>query len=359
MKKKIKVLALTRYGTLGASSRMRTHQYLPWLAAEGIQVEVQPLFSNETLTSKYQNGSYTLGIILKCFSERIAAIRKKNSYDLLWIEKEALPWWPLWIERTLLNGTPYILDYDDALFHNYDLHRIYAIRRLLGRRLDGLMAKSSLVIGGNTYLAQRAKDAGAKSVAILPTVVDLDRYPNPQIVTKANIIPVIVWIGSPSTVRYLKNLEQPLQQLAQRISFQLRVIGGGDVVIPGVNIQSIPWSEDTEVANITSADVGVMPLLDSPWERGKCGYKLIQYMACGLPVVASPIGVNTEIVSPTVNGYLASSVNDWVDTLEYLLKDSILRSQMGVVGRKLVEQEYCLQVTAPKLAKLIHKIVKS
>ena len=127
--RQIKVLALTRYGTLGASSRMRTHQYLPWLAAEGIQVDVQPLFSNETLTSKYQNGGYTLGIILKCFSERIAAIRKKNSYDLLWIEKEALPWWPLWIERTLLNGTPYILDYDDALFHNYDMHRIYAIRK--------------------------------------------------------------------------------------------------------------------------------------------------------------------------------------------------------------------------------------
>src|SRR5690606_16069608 len=129
-----------------------------------------------------------------------------------------------------------------------------------------------------------------------------DRYPKPQINPRANIIPTIVWIGSPSTVRYLKNLEQSLQQLAQRISFQLRVIGGGEIVIPGVNIQSIPWSEDTEVANIAGADVGVMPLLDSPWERGKCGYKLIQYMACGLPVVASPIGVNTEIVSPSVNG---------------------------------------------------------
>src|SRR5690606_6936739 len=230
----------------------------------------------------------------------------------------------------------------------YDLHRIYAIRRLLRRRLDGLMAKSSLVISGNTYLAQRAKDAGAKSVAILPTVVDLDRYPNPQIDTKANIIPVIVWIGSPSTVRYLKNLEQPLQQLAQRISFQLRVIGGGDVVIPGVNIQSIPWSEDTEVANITSADVGVMPLLDSPWERGKCGYKLIQYMACGLPVVGSPIGFNQKLIFHGRNGFLPNDPLKWEQCLKNLLSDRTLRKQMGEEGYSIIHQKYVLQELAER-----------
>ena len=189
----------------------------------------------------------------------------------------------------------------------------------------------------------------------LPTVIDLERYFKPQIKSKIDKIPVVVWIGSPSTVRYLQILQKPLQQLAQHIPFQLRVIGG-EIDIPGVNVQCLPWSEDTEVENIASADVGVMPLLDSPWERGKCGYKLIQYMACSLPVVASPIGVNTEIVRSEVNGYLANDVNEWIAALENLLVDANLRNQMGQRGRQRVEQEYCLQVAAPSLAVWLKKV---
>ncbi len=123
MKKKIKVLALTRYGALGASSRMRFLQYLPALAAEGCEIEVQSLFDDEALLSKYQQGKYGLITVLNSFIERVAIMRKRSLYDLLWIEKEALPWMPVWLEKSMLQGIPYILDYDDAWFHNYDLHR--------------------------------------------------------------------------------------------------------------------------------------------------------------------------------------------------------------------------------------------
>lgn len=355
MKKKIKVLALTRYGALGASSRMRFLQYLPALAAEGCEIEVQSLFDDEALLSKYQQGKYGLITVLNSFIERVAIMRKRSLYDLLWIEKEALPWMPVWLEKSMLQGIPYILDYDDAWFHNYDLHRLKIIRQLFGHRLDELMVNATLVIGGNQYLAQRARLAGAPWVEILPTVIDLERYLKPQIKSEIDKIPVVVWIGSPSTVRYLQILHKPLQQLAQHIPFQLRVIGG-EIDIPGVNVQCLPWSEDTEVENIASADVGVMPLLDSPWERGKCGYKLIQYMACSLPVVASPIGVNTEIVRSEVNGYLANDVNEWIAALENLLVDANLRNQMGQRGRQRVEQEYCLQVAAPSLAVWLKKV---
>jgi glycosyltransferase involved in cell wall biosynthesis len=355
VEKKIKVLALTRYGALGASSRMRFLQYVPTLTAEGIEIEVQALFDDEALLSKYQQGKYGLITVLNCFIERIAIMRKRSLYDLLWIEKEALPWMPVWLEKSMLQGIPYILDYDDAWFHNYDLHRLKIIRQLFGHRLDDLMANATLVIGGNQYLAQRARLAGAPWVEILPTVIDLERYLKPQIKSKIDKIPVVVWIGSPSTVRYLQILQKPLQQLAQHIPFQLRVIGG-EIDIPGVNVQCLRWSEDTEVENIASADVGVMPLLDSPWERGKCGYKLIQYMACSLPVVASPIGVNTEIVRSEVNGYLANDVNEWIAALENLLVDANLRNQMGQRGRQRVEQEYCLQVAAPSLAVWLKKV---
>jgi len=169
-------------------------------------------------------------------------------------------------------------------------------------------------------------------------------------------LPRIVWIGSPSTVRYLQLLHNPLQDLAKLQPFVFRIIGGGAVAIPGVQVEVMPWAENTEVENITTCDVGVMPLVDSPWEQGKCGYKLIQYMACGLPVVASGVGVNPEIVQQGVNGFLANTSDEWVAALYKLLTDKSLSCQMGLAGRLRVESQYCLQVTGPKLAGLLRQV---
>ncbi|WNP28407.1 glycosyltransferase family 4 protein [Moraxella sp. DOX410] len=144
------------------------------------------------------------------------------------------------------------------------------------------------------------------------------------------------WIGSPSTVKYLETIKEPLQQLAKKIEYKLRVIGA-EFNLPDVQVEGLPWSEATEVENIANADIGIMPLLDSPWERGKCGYKLIQYMACSLPVIASPIGVNNEIVEDGINGYLANNALQWLEQLESLLLDANLRQQMGLKGREKVE----------------------
>lgn len=348
------MLALTRYGPLGASSRLRMLQYLPALAGTGIHVTVQALFDDRALATRYRRGRYGMTIAARCFARRVATLQRRNGFDLLWIEKEALPWWPLWAETRLLRGVPYVLDYDDAVFHNYDRHRLSVVRRTLGGRIDGLMAKAALVVCGNEYLAQRARTARAPRVEVVPTVIDLERYPLP--IQSANELPRqplrIVWIGSPSTVHYLRTLAKPLRALAQRLPFVLRVIGG-EIAMAGVTLECVAWSESTEVRSIAGADIGVMPLLDSPWERGKCGYKLIQYMACGLPVVASPVGVNTEIVRPGVNGELAGSDADWLAAFDKLLTDADLRSRMGAAGRRLVEDRYCLQVQAPCLATLL------
>ncbi len=306
------------------------------------------------LFAKYKNRRYSLSSLLCAYASRLHILLTKGSFDLLWIEKEALPWWPRWVESALLAGVPYVLDYDDAVFHNYDRHWLAAVRFTYGRRLDGLMARAALVVGGNDYLVQRARDAEAPWAEVLPTVIDLDRYPAPAVesVRAAERLARIVWIGSPSTVHYLRLLQEPLQRLAQRVPFVLRVIGG-DFALPGVQVECLPWSGDTEVAYITAADVGVMPLLDSPWERGKCGYKLIQYMACGLPVVASDVGVNPEIVRHKENGYLASTPDDWVAALEALLQSPSLRAQLGAQGRRRVEEAYCIQKTGPLMAQLL------
>lgn len=357
--KAVKVLALTKYGRLGASSRMRSLQYVPWLQQAGLHVTVQPLLVDELLQARYKHGGYGLSL-LWVYARRLSALTARNQFDVVWIEKEALPWWPLWLELALLRGMPYVLDYDDAIFHNYDQHANSWVRRLFGRRLDGLMAQAALVVGGNHYLAQRARDAGARWVEVIPTVIDLVRYPSQPKMLAVSLavdgLPRIVWIGSPSTVRYLQLLREPLQALATRQPFVLRVIGGGMVDLPGVQVEVLSWAEATEVENISACQVGVMPLLDSLWERGKCGYKLIQYMACGLPVVASNAGVNPEIVRQGDNGFLANTAEDWVVALGMLLEDASLRAQMGRAGRQLVEQVYCIQQTGPRLAQFLNSV---
>jgi len=361
----IHFLALTKYGRLGASSRMRTWQYLPLLEQAGIRVTVQTLLSDKQLQARYQEGNYSVSDLIRAYGQRLLAMQGRRRFDLVWIEKEALPWMPLWLERGMLSGIPYVLDYDDAIFHNYDTHRNLLVRHVYGKRLDGLMAGAALVIGGNSYLAQRAKDAGATWVEVLPTVIDLARYPYPfdsmereRIISSeaAGAVPRIVWIGSPSTARYLQLIHEPLQKLAARRPFTLRVIGGGTVELPGVQVEVLPWSEASEVAAISACDIGVMPLLDSPWERGKCGYKLIQYMACGLPVVAADVGVNSEIVKPGMNGCLARSTEEWLDALTMLLDDAPLRARWGLAARHSVEQSYCIKRTAPKLVQWLRSV---
>lgn len=351
----VKVLVLTKYGRLGASSRMRFLQYLPWLHEAGLQVTVQPLLSDELLQSRYKHGGYGFSLLV-AYARRLRALMLRQQFDVVWVEKEALPRWPLWFELALLRGVPFVLDYDDAIFHDYDQHRSPWVRRWFGRRIDGLMAKASLVVGGNSYLAQRARDAGAPWVEVVPTVIDMVRYPAHHTLRAAAVadgLPRVVWIGMAATVRYLQLIREPLQALAARQPFVLRVIGGGAVELPGVHVETESWGEATEVENISTCQVGVMPLQDSLWERGKCGYKLIQYMACSLPVVASGVGVNPEIVRSGENGFLANSPQEWVDALGKLLADAPLRAAMGTAGRYIVESEYCIQKTGPRTAQLL------
>jgi len=351
MSKPMRILFLTRYGELGASSRMRSLQYLPWFESSGIEPVVLPLIDDVMLRYKYQHGAYRFQDLLFTYSQRIRALIGRQKFDLIWIEKEALPWFPVWFEKWLLQSTPYILDFDDAIFHNYDLHRLAWVRFIYGRRIDHLMAGAALVIGGNCYLAERAAVAGTKQVGVIPTVVDLPRY-TPKQDYSVTVKPRIVWIGSPSTVRYLMDLAEPLRALAKQQSYVLRVIGG-DVMLPGVEVESLTWTLETEAELIAECDIGIMPLHDTPWEQGKCAYKLIQYMACGLPTVASPIGANRDVVIEAETGFFADKASEWEEQMALLLRDIALRERLGLAGRVRVEDEYCLQQTAPKLLNIL------
>lgn len=168
-----------------------------------------------------------------------------------------------------------------------------------------------------------------------------------------------MWIGSPSTTQYLQKLSRPLRLLAARQDFTLRIIGAGVIDMPGVCVEYLDWSIDNEADLIAMCDIGIMPLNDGAWEKGKCGYKLIQYMACGLPTVASPVGANLEVVVDGSTGFFASKESDWLEKLELLLSDQVLRSRLGLAGRERVEENYCLQQTAPKLITLLTQAIAS
>ena len=350
--KAIKILALTRYGRLGASSRMRFLQYFPWLQQAGFELTVAPLLSDVVLATRYKQGSYGLQPLFRAFADRLRCMLACHQFDVVWIEKEALPWFPVWIEKWLMRSTPYVLDFDDAIFHNYDLHRSAWVRRVYGRRIDSLMEGARLVIAGNRYLAGRATSAGARWVEVVPTVVDLARYPAKQAYSVGTKLR-IVWIGSPSTAQYLLELGAPLGTLAKRLPFVLRVIGSGVITVPGVDVEVVTWSADTEAAEIAECDVGIMPLRDTPWEQGKCAYKLIQYMACGLPTVASPIGANCDVVIAGETGFFADNAEAWINNLELLLCDAALRQCFGQAGRARVEAQYCLRQAAPRLVQVL------
>lgn len=294
--------------------------------------------------------------VLQAYIKRFFVLAGSSAYDLMWIEKELFPWLPAWFESLLsLFRVPYVVDYDDAVYHRYDLHPASIVRHLLGRKIDRVMRHAKLVIVGNDTLAERARQAGALKVEVLPSVVDVESYKTREAVSGPPFR--IGWIGSPVTAPYLSGVGEALTKLSQEMELHITLIGAGEIA-PFKNIPTTlqSWNEGLERSIGEMFDVGIMPLIDGPFERGKCGYKLVQYMAAGLPVIASPVGINNQIVHPGENGFLAASTAEWLDAFRKLGSNPELRLKMGQSGRQQAEQLYNLSVTAPRLLDLLSSV---
>lgn len=327
---------------MGASSRLRTYQFLPYWNREGYEVEVSPFFNEFYLKEKYKGQGVTKSNVLKCYLNRFWVLMGFWRYDLVWVEKDLFPFLPAWAEWFLAKlGKGYVVDYDDAVFHRYDMARRQIVRKWLGKKIDGVMRHSNIVWAGNSYLANWATKAGAKKVVILPTVIDPNRY---SIKDYTPSTPVVIgWIGSPTTLKYLNEIRPVLEKLSKELDVVIHVVGGNrDWKFDG-NLKLIPWTEEGEVSAIQGMDIGVMPLPDDPWEKGKCAYKLIQYMACGLPVVASPVGMNVDVVVDGENGFLAKTQEEWYGYLKMLILDGEMRTEMGGKGFELVKEHYTIE----------------
>ena len=367
----MKILILTRYSRKGASSRLRLFQYLPLFEAAGIRCEPLPLLNDRYLDDVYAGRRPGIWNIARCYWTVFRRLLRAKKYDAVILEKEIFPFLPPLAEAWLgLLRVPYIVDYDDAIFHNYDLHPNALVRFCLGGKIPYVMRKAALVVCGNAYLQCYAAGAGARNTVIIPTVIDPLRYeakagrPAGGDVIRGDTAPgdaaagdvIIGWIGSPSSVRFLKRLSPVLRDLVDRYPVKLHIIGGGSGIGLGEREEILEWTEDRECALLGALDIGIMPLEDSPWERGKCGYKLIQYMGCGLPVVGSPVGVNGEIIADGVTGFVAGTGGEWSDRLGELIADAGLRKVMGAAGRRRMLEKYSLDTAGKTWLSRLEKI---
>ncbi len=344
----MELLMLTRYERLGASSRLRMLQYIPSLEQQGVRCTVSPLLSDEYLRRLYASGGRSLLNLAAAYVRRLAGLARVGRYDRVWIEKELFPSAPATLERLLSRlKAGYVVDYDDAVFHNYDMSGSGLVRTLLGRKIDVVMARAAIVIAGNAYIAERAREAGARTVRIVPTVVDHRHYLSAPSGRGEKL--TIGWIGSPATQHFLADVAGVLAEVCQRHDARLMLVGAQPNVaaqFPGIEVDIRQWDEATEHLEVARMDVGIMPLRDKPWERGKCGYKLVQYMAGGAAVCASPVGANIDIVSGSGSGLLASNPEEWRDALDRLLSDDDLRAQMQANGRQAVADHYSVESQA-------------
>lgn len=354
----IEIAVFPKYGNLAASTRQRFEAYRDHLIAEGITLELHPLLGNDYLERIYSGARDHPARILSRYIKRTAVILRQRSASALWVHCDVFPYAPPVFDRLIqLFKGPIIFDYDDAIFHNYDIHPNLLVRALLGRKIDKVMARSALVLAGNPYLAARAQAAGAGRVEIVPTVVDADAYDTTRLPDPDGRLR-IGWIGSPGTwASYMQPVMPMLSEIARAHGARIRAVGANATAT--AELEVLPWSEADESRMIQSMDIGLMPLDDSPWSRGKCGYKIIQYMASGVPVIASPVGVNSQIVDHGVTGFLARTESEWHEALDTLLRDEGLRHRMGAAGRKRMEERYSLQVWGPRVAALLRSVAQS
>lgn len=354
----MKVLAVVPsvYDT-SPGQRFRIEQWEPLLAEQGVKITYAPFETPELRQILYTQGSATAKVrsVLDGLKKRNDDLRDIEEYDVVYVFREAALLGPAWFERKIAkSGSPMVFDFDDAVFVPYKSpSNGYLSYLKFPGKTASICRLSSHVMAGNEYLADYARKYNDK-VTIVPTTIDTRKY-SPGRENNSEKI-TIGWSGSFSTVQHLQTISDTLQELAKSENFTLRVIGAADFDLPGVETEAIAWRSDTEVDDLRPIDIGLMPLPDDIWSRGKCALKALQYMALGIPTVCSPVGVNSSIIQDGENGFLADSPQEWIEKLKRLLYSPDLRRSIGDAGRRTVEQGYSDISQVPRILEIFNSV---
>lgn len=334
-----------RYTALGASSRYRFYLYLPALQQAGLHPFIKPFFSNTYLRKLYQKKEKSrllgaLSLIKRLFDAYFIPAKAVIEYELL-------PQLPYRVEAFFLCNCRYVLNFDDNVWEKY------IDNPKMADKYDHLIHSAAGVIVANDYLLAKVAALNANVIKI-PTVVDLDAYGQCKLPKFERF--TVVWIGTPVTYQYLVDFAETFRAMAAKTDFELLVIGGDAArPIDGVPMRFAEWSSATEAELLSRSHVGVMPLTDDAFSRGKSAFKLIQYAAAGIPAIASNVGENNLVIADGETGFLAGDTAGWVTALERLAAGDELYLQMAAAAR-VRSFEYSLQKYAPILIKFLKNI---
>ena len=330
----MKILFLVQ-GLDVAASKYRVLQYLPYLKEHGVQATVLP----------FQKG----------FFKKLKLFKSVNEYDILFIQRKRFP--VLWLKYIRKNARRIVYDFDDSvMYRNSKAANPESNTRV--KMFKNMVNASDYVIAGNEYL-QKNTTPFTHNVTIIPSPIDMSLYPLKKYSEKNDNI-TLGWIGATGSIHYLEKMKPVFEALGKKYEdLRLKIICNVFFDCDNITVEKKLWSEQEEVADIQSFDIGLMPLMDDPWSHGKCGLKILQCLATGVPVVCSPAGVNKEIVKNGVHGFWANTREEWIEKLEILINDPDRRERMGMEGRKRVIEHYSLEANAPRMLKIFQQLSSS
>ncbi|MCK4351978.1 glycosyltransferase family 4 protein [candidate division WOR-3 bacterium] len=361
----MRVLFLTLFTEIGASSRYRVYQLMPHLEKKGISCTTSPLLSEKFYKVsfgfvKYPKPFYSLYIasyFLFSFFKRVTDVIRAKNYDIVFIQKDILPLCLLGVLKLLNKNI--IFEFDDAIFmphpsHKGSLGKILEVRR---KHFSRIICMSKHIIVSNNYNKAPALQYNP-NVSVIRGPIDTDRFFVKKENEKDKI--VIGWIGHPTATPFIQEMQGIFDKIGKKFpNVILSLVGSKKIAFSNIKVMCKNWTLDTEVEDLQSFDIGIGPLPDVEWHKGKGGVKLLQYMSCGIPVVASPVGINSEIVVDGVTGFLATTEEEWYEKLSILIKDKKLREKMGMEGRKRVEERYSLKKAVPKLINIFQGVISN
>jgi glycosyltransferase involved in cell wall biosynthesis len=332
------------------SQRFRFEQYLPELTSKGYQLAFQSFWDITTWKVLYRKGFLIQKItgFVTGFARRTAAVIRMRTYDYVFIHRECAPVGPPVFEWVIAKvwRKRIIYDFDDAIWlPNTSAENKAAAFLKWHHKVESICKWSYKLSCGNDFLADYGRSFN-KNVVVNPTTIDTERMHNPSLFnynkTRSSKPIVIGWTGTHSTLKYLKDIESVLKEIEIKYDKAVRfmIIANKPPQLNLNNLDFIPWRKESEIEDLLKSDIGIMPLEDDAWAQGKCGFKALQFMALGIPAVASPVGVNTKIIQDGINGFLATSTSSWLTSICKLIEDPKIRESIGAAGRNTVVEHY-------------------